>query len=302
MNYTIHQLRIFIKVYEYQSITKAAEALYLTQPAVSIQLKKLQEEFEIPLIEVIGRKLYITSFGEEVYILANKILSIVEQIEVSKDSYKGVITGTIKIAAASTGKYVMPYFLTGFTKKYPQVRLSIDVTNKTKVVESLQENTVDFALISVIPPTLSLECLPLIKNEWHLVAATDYPNLGTRMMAKKLNQHVLIFREEGSATRAAMKNFLVKNQITVNRSMELVSNEAVKQAVRAGLGLSIMPVIGIRSELELQKMRIVPMKGLPIVTNWNLCHSSGKQLSPAATALLDYIKEHKTAISERYFK
>lgn len=301
MSYTLHQLRIFTKVCEFQSITKASEALFLTQPAISIQLKKLQDEFEIPLTEVIGRQLYVTDFGKEIRKLAQEILEKAERIETAADQYKGILTGNIKIASASTGKYVIPYFLTGFMRKYPGVSISIDVTNKTKVVENLQENSIDFAMISVLPDNLVLEHLPLINNELHLVAATNYPGLPQKMTTKKLEAHTLIFREDGSATRAAMKNFLSKNQVQVKRSMQLVSNEAVKQAVRAGLGLSIMPIIGVRSELSLKNMKIIPMRGLPIRSQWKLAHSSGKRLSPASQALIQYIADHKEEISQAHF-
>lgn len=301
MNYTLHQLRIFVKVCEHESVTRAAEALFLTQPAISIQLKKLQEEFEIPLTEVIGRRLYITDFGRQIQRLAENILGTADRIEQARHQYKGILTGSIKIASASTGKYVIPYFLTGFMRKFPEVNISIDVTNKTKVVESLQENSVDFALVSVIPQNLALAGVPLMDNALHLVASTDYQALPKRMTYKKLGLHTLIFREYGSATRAAMEQYLNKHEVQVKRSMQFTSNEAVKQAVRAGLGLSIMPLIGIRSELQLNNMCIVPIKDLPIITKWHLVYSSGKQLQPASQALIDYIEAHKEQISARYF-
>jgi DNA-binding transcriptional LysR family regulator len=169
------------------------------------------------------------------------------------------------------------------------------------VVESLQENTIDFALVSVIPQQLALEYVPLMQNELVLVAATAYPRLPKRLSAKQLDAHTLIFREHGSATRNAMIQFLNNNQVQVKRSMELTSNEAVKQAVRAGLGLSIMPLIGIRSELKLNNMTIIPVKGLPIVTQWNLVYGRGKQLSPAGKALIAYIETHKERIIEEHF-
>lgn len=301
MNYTLHQLRIFIKVCENQSITKAAEALFLTQPAVSLQLKKFQNAFEIPLIEVIGRKLYITDFGKQIQSLALGILEKVNEIERAEDEYKGIMRGNIKIASASTGKYVIPYFLSGFIQKYPGITISIDVTNKSKVIENLQDNSVDFALVSVIPTHLALESIPLMENELNLVGSTHYPKLPKQMRKDKLDAHTLIFREEGSATRTAMQNFLHKNQISVKRSMQLVSNEAVKQAVRAGLGLSIMPLIGIRSELKMENLSIIPMKGLPIVTQWNLVYGSGKELSLLAKTLINYIEDHKEAIIKEHF-
>jgi len=301
MNYTLHQLRIFSKVCEYQSITKASEALYLTQPAISIQLKKLQQEFEIPLTEVIGRQLHVTDFGRQIEQLANEILEKTEQIEIAKDQYKGLLTGNVRIASASTGKYVIPYFLTGFVRKHPGVNISLDVTNKTKVVERLQANTVDFAMVSVLPKNLVLNAIPLISNELNLVCSKYYPELPKRMTPAHLSAHTLIFREEGSATRAAMKNYLSEHQVQVKRSMEMVSNEAVKQAVRAGLGLSIMPVIGIRTEIKLENMRTVKIKGLPIKSQWHLAYGAGKNLSLAAQALIQYIDENKERIEEEHF-
>lgn len=301
MNYTLHQLKIFTKVCESQSITKAAEALFLTQPAVSLQLKKFQSAFEIPLVEIIGRKLYVTDFGKQIRSLALEMLEKVDEIELAADEYKGIIRGNIKIASASTGKYVIPYFLSGFIQKYPGINISIDVTNKSKVVENLQENSIDFALVSVIPPHLALESIPLMENELNLVGSVHYPKLPKRMAIDKLGIHTLIFREEGSATRMAMQNFLHKNQINVKHSMEFVSNEAVKQAIRAGLGLSIMPLIGIRSELKMGNLNIIPIKGLPIVTQWNLVYGSGKKLSLVAKTLIDYIEDHKEAIIKEHF-
>lgn len=301
MNYTFHQLRIFLKVCECQSITKAAAALFLTQPAVSIQLKKLQDEFKIPLTEVIGRQLYVTDFGREIKELAENILSISEQMEVKKLKHDGILTGNIRIAAASTGKYVMPYFLADFMRKYPGVNISIDVTNKTTVVENLQENKVDFALVSVMPSHLALESISLIKNELYLVSATDFEGIGQQLKLKSIEKYTLIFREEGSATGLSMQTFLNDAKITTNKSMELTSNEAVKQAVKAGIGISIMPIIGIQNELKLEQLKIIKVKGLPIVSRWNLAYSKGKRLSPAAVELLKYIEENKEEISQKYF-
>lgn len=296
MNYTLHQLRVFCKVCDYQSVTRAAEALHLTQPAVSLQLKKFQESFEIPLVEVVNRQLYVTTFGRQIESLAREMLDKAQEIESAADAHRGLLTGDIKIASASTGKYVLPYFLTGFIRQHPGVNISVDVTNKTLVVDALRTNAVDFAVVSVIPDQLRLHPLPLLPNELYLVAAVDYPGLPARMTPKKLAGFPLLLREPGSATRQAMEQFLRTAQVSGYRSMQLVSNEAVKQAVRAGLGLSILPRIGIRTELAAGDLQIVPMRGLPIVTEWNLVFNQGKQLSPAARALLAHIGAEKQRI------
>ncbi|MEZ4934585.1 MAG: LysR family transcriptional regulator [Saprospiraceae bacterium] len=157
MNYTLNQLEIFVKITEIQSITKAAEALHLTQPAVSIQLKNLQNQFDIPLTEVVGRKIYVTEFGKEIAQAAKKILAEVHAINHKTMAYKGHLTGKLKISVVSTGKYVMPYFLSGFVQQHPAIELDMDVTNKTKVIESLENNMVDFSLVSVLPDRLSIE-------------------------------------------------------------------------------------------------------------------------------------------------
>jgi hypothetical protein len=151
MNYTLNQLRIFLKIVQTQSITKAAEELHLTQPAVSIQLKNFQEQFEIPLTEIVGKKIFITDFGNEVGKAAESIIDEVYAINHKVNAYKGFLTGRLKLSVASTGKYVIPYFLSPFLKKYQNIELMLDVTNKTKVIESLVRGEVDFALVSVLP-------------------------------------------------------------------------------------------------------------------------------------------------------
>lgn len=301
MHYTLHQLKVFTKVAEHQSITKAAEELHLTQPAVSIQLKKLQEQFDIPLTEVIGRQLYVTDFGKRIMNLSQKLLEEAALINDTTNQYKGLLTGKVKISSVSTGKYVIPYFLTDFIKEHPNIDLNIDVTNKLLVVESLAKNETDFALVSVLPD-LSLETHTLMENKLYLVCGSAYFDQINKIKISNLGNYPLIFREQGSATRAAMEGFLKTNGITAKRTMKLVSNEAVKQAVAAGLGLSIMPLIGLRNELQLDLMRVIPIKKLPIISHWNLVYTKGKNLSPVSQALVEHIEAHKSQVIKRHFK
>ena len=157
MNFTLHQLKVFMIVVENESITKASEELNMTQPAVSIQLKNLQNQFDIALTEVVGRKLYVTDFGRKLYQIAEKIFNEVSSIGYQTQSFKGILSGRLKISVASTGKYVMPYYLKDFLKANPNIDLMMDVTNKTKVIKSLENNEVDFSLVSVLPDTLDIE-------------------------------------------------------------------------------------------------------------------------------------------------
>ncbi|GAA4800658.1 LysR family transcriptional regulator [Litoribaculum gwangyangense] len=299
MNYTLHQLQIFLKIAELQSITKASEELYLTQPAVSIQLKNFQDQFPIPLTEVIGRKLYITEFGKEIAQAAEKIITEVYAINYKTLSYQGQLSGRLKISIVSTGKYVMPYFLSGFTKENPGVELNIDVTNKARVIESLEQNEVDFALVSVLPEKLKVNYVELMQNRLLYVANNE--NIRKNNKRDLFEKNPLIYREQGSATRNAMESFIFKNKFSVQKKIELTSNEAVKQAVISGLGCSIMPLIGIKNELKNNDLRIIPIKGLPIITTWNLVWLQSKKLSPAATAYLEFIDAKKKDIIKTQF-
>lgn len=301
MNYTLHQLQIFLKITELKSITKASEALFLSQPAVSIQLKKFQDQFSIPLTEVIGRQLYVTEFGEEIAQAAEKILNEVEMINYKSLAFKGELSGRLKISVVSTGKYVMPYFLSDFTTKNKGVDLVMDVTNKDRVVNSLAENKVDFALVSVIPQHLNLNRVELMENKLFLIGGTSFDFSNTEPKKQIFEQYPLLYREEGSATRKAMEKFIVRKNLPTRKKMELTSNEALKQAVIAGLGVSIMPLIGLKNELKNGDLRIIPFKGLPLVTNWNLVWLKNKKLSPTATAYLEFLTSEKDRIISQNF-
>ncbi|WP_114747741.1 LysR family transcriptional regulator [Pleomorphovibrio marinus] len=301
MHYTLNQLQIFLKIVQTQSITRAAEELHLTQPAVSIQLKKFQDQFDIPLTEVVGRRIYITDFGNEIADAAQNIIDQVHAINYKTLAYKGQLTGRLKLSVVSTGKYVMPYFLADFIKNHSGIELLMDVTNKQRVVESLEKNEVDFALVSILPTSLNVEKLDLLQNKLYLVGhskVTIEKGCSTNDTFRNLP---LIFREKGSGTRQTMEGYITVNNISILKKMELTSNEAVKQAVLAGLGCSIMPLIGIRNELHNEDLQIFPVKGLPITTTWTLIWVKGKKLSPVASSFLEFLKREKSRIVQEKF-
>ncbi|GAL01705.1 LysR family transcriptional regulator [Nonlabens ulvanivorans] len=301
MHYTLHQLEIFFKISQLKSITKAAEELNLTQPAVSIQLKKFQDQFPLPLTEYLGRKIHITEFGKEIADTAENILEQVATITYKSAAYEGKIAGKLNISVVSTGKYVMPYFLSDFLKKYPGIDLTMNVTNKSEVIKSIEDNTVDFAMVSVLPDHLKISRIELMRNELFLLGKDNPSKSGMQMSTQEFKKLKLIYREKGSATRQAMESFLDQQKFTNHKKIELVSNEAVKQAVIAGLGYSIMPIIGIKNELKNKEVQIIPIKNLPIITNWNLIWLSSKKQSPAALALAQYVKENKIEIIKKHF-
>jgi DNA-binding transcriptional LysR family regulator len=275
-----------------KSITKASEALYMTQPAVSIQLKKLQDQFDIPLIEVIGRQVYITDFGKEIGEIASRIVEEMETINFKTQAYRGIMSGKLHISAASTGKYIIPYFLSGFIEAHTGIDLTLDVTNKSQVVERLKANETDFAVVSVLPDNIKVEEEILLENKLYLVGNKP----------KKNKEMPLIYREEGSATRKAMEQYFLTGKAEQRKRIELTSNEAVKQAVMAGLGYSIVPLIGIQNEIANKQLYILPSKNLPISTEWRLIWLKGKKLSIAAEGFLDYVRTRKALIIDTHFK
>jgi DNA-binding transcriptional LysR family regulator len=286
---------------ETESITKASEELRLTQPAVSIQLKNLQDQFDVPLTEVIGRKIHITDFGKEIAVMAAKILAQVNEINVKTMAYKGLLAGKLKISVVSTGKYVIPYFLVDFMRTNPGVELAIDVTNKLKVLESLEHNEVDLALVSILPLHPQIEKMDLLQNKLYFVGNMERKFHRSETFKDLIQSVPMIYRESGSGTRQVMERYIEKNKFTISKKMELTSNEAVKQALVAGLGYSVMPLIGIKNELFNKELQIIPAKGLPIKTTWSLIWLKGKRHSPVSMAFLNYIKVHKSQIVQEKF-
>jgi DNA-binding transcriptional LysR family regulator len=300
MNYTISQLKIFLKIVEHGSITKASEELHLTQPAVSIQLKNFQKNFKYALTEIINKKLFVTDFGKEIALAAQNILTELETINYKSVGYNSDLSGKLKLSIVSTGKYIMPYFLAPFLSKYEAVDLELDVTNKSKVVASLEKNEIDFALVSILPEHIQINKIDLIENQLMLV--------GNRSVVQEIERNKrsiastpLIFREIGSGTRQTMERFIIKNKFETKKKITLTSNEAVKQAVLSGMGISIMPIIGIKSELASGELEIIKVKGLPIKTTWSLIWLKEKKLSPIAQGYIEFLKANKMQIIEEQF-
>lgn len=301
MNYTLHQLQVFAKVAEYKSITQAAAQLHMTQPAVSIQLKNFQNQFDVPLTEVIGRQLYITDFGQEILVLAERIIEEMQAIQYKTLAYKGFLTGKLKVSCVSTGKYIIPYFLSDFLRRQPGIELILDVTNRSEVIESLASNETDFGLVSILPDKLHVDTIELMHNKLYVVGNGDRHFGNIPQSIHLLNELPLIFREKGSGTRLVMEKFIAGHELPINMKMELRSNEAVKQAVIAGLGYSVMPLIGIKNELANKTLQIIPMAEFPITSTWNLVWLPSKRKSPVAEAFLAFLREEKQRIIDSTF-
>lgn len=301
MYYTLHQLKIFLKVCENLSISKSAEELHMSQPALSIQLKNFQDQFKIPLYEIIRRKIYITPFGYKIAECSRRILDESERIRQIHDAYLGFLSGELKISSVSTGKYIVPYFVHDFRKKHERIEIKIDVTNKLNVLKTLEKNETDFGLISLLPKNLYLNKIELLPNKLFLVGPYQEEKMQKKRNPDFLKDKTLIFREEGSATRLLMEKFLRKHRIRVSRVLELSSNEAVKQALIAGLGFSVLPLIGLKNEILNKQLKIYGMRDLPIETTWYLVWLKEKKLSPAANAFVNFLMAYKKIIAKKNF-
>lgn len=302
MNITLHQLRALQEIAKYQSITKAAEAMNMTQPAVSIQLKNLQEQFSVPLTEIIGKKIHITEFGQELVETAERIVAEMESIETRMLELKGLLGGKIRISSVSTGKYVIPYLMSDFMKIYPHVDISLEVSNRYNVLAHLQENTTDLALMSILPEDLDFESISLAKNNWYLACAFQKIDFYTREIEKENWAKVpMILREKGSGTRTTMEKFFSEREITIESKMELASNEAVKQAVMAGLGVSVLSNYSMTQELIDKRLAIIPYPGLPLSADWKLIWLKQKKHPPAVKAFIRWLGENKAQIFRDHF-
>jgi DNA-binding transcriptional LysR family regulator len=298
MNYTLNQLRIYLKITQTGSITKSAEQLNLTQPAISIQLKNFQQQFDYPLIEIIQRRIHVTALGKEIALAAESIISEIDNINYRSQNFKNNLAGHLRISIVSTGKYIMPYFLSDFLKNNVNIDLTMDVTNKSKVIQSLLDNEIDFALVSILPDDIQVEKFNLIPNELYLVGNKEVgPGI---KIEEQLASTPFIFREKGSGTRQVMEKFIAKNKIKIKKKLELTSNEAVKHAIISGLGFSIMPLIGIRNEIQNGLLKIIPIKGLPLKTTWQLIWLKEKRLTPIAESYLKYLELEKKNIISKF--
>lgn len=300
MNISFNQLRALHAVAKYESITKAAKSLDMTQPAVSMQLKNLQDQFDVPLTEMIGKKVHITEFGYELVEITGRIFEELGQIEPRMLEIKGLLAGKIRISSVSTGKYIIPYLMAEFMKLHPHVEISLEVSNRYKVLAHLEENSTDLALVSVSPEDMDLETLTLADNKLYLVASPEHAEKYQQLIKENEWQKIpFILREKGSGTRVMMEKFFENRDITIQSKMELATNEAVKQAVMAGLGATILSQYSMRKEIPEGRIKTLEVEGLPLEADWKLVWLRQKKHSPAVLAFIRWISENHEEVFKR---
>lgn len=290
MHYTLHQLKVFAEVAKQRSITKAAESLHMTQPAVSIQVKQLQESIDSPLIEILGKKLYLTEAGEKLYKMQQTIEEHTEAFEAYVSDLKGGLTGNLSISAASTAKYFLPYLLGSFQKRYPKVKISLKVTNRNEVLQHLDQNEYHLAILTQLPDDASIVSAPFLKNPLVMACPPNHPLVEkSRIRLKDLKNESFIFREPGSGTRMVMEKLLKQAKIDPNIAMELGTNEAVKQAIMAGIGISLISKLSMYSEMETGKIEELDIVDFPVETHWHTLHRKDKVMTRVLKNFLDFL-------------
>lgn len=264
----------------------------MTQPAVSIQVKRLEEQAGLPLLEQIGKKIYPTAAGRAVLEHGTAVLDQLEALDQELDSLRGEIKGPLQISVVTTGKYFMPHLLGRFLQQYPGVEPRLKFTNRARVVERLGQNLDDFVVMGQVPQDRNLVSHPFLENVLGFVAPADHPLAGRRKIPlKRILKERFIAREPGSGTRRVVEELLEKKGLAIDPYMELGSSEAIKQAVIAGIGVAVLSLHGVRLEEEAGRLAVLDVQGFPIRRRWYAVHLAGKQLSLVARTFLEFILE-----------
>lgn len=287
---TLHQLKVFEATARHGSFTRAAEELFLTQPTVSMQVKQLTKAIGLSLFEQVGKRLYLTDAGRELYSTCQEIFQRLEQLEMTIADLKGMKQGKLRLAVITTTKYFMPRMLGPFCQRFPGINVSLTVTNHERVMERLISNQDDLYVMSQLPEHVDIKSRAFLENPLVVVAPQDHPLANEKNISlKRLAEEPFIMREPGSGTRGAFQNLLDTQSLSVKVRLELGSNEAIKQAVAGGLGLSVLSRHTLLPEAANSDLTILDVEGFPISRQWYVVYLSGKQLSVVASTFLEYL-------------
>ena len=298
---TLHQLQILEAIAKHGSFTRAAEELDLTQPTISQQIKRLTTTIGMPLFEQLGKQLYLTAAGKEVLAASSIISEKFTELEIALDELKGLKQGRINLVASTTAKYFVPRLLGTFHRKHPDIELALHITNQEGVLARLAKNQDDLYFTGKPPSNLDINLRPILKNPSVVVAPSSHPLAReANIPISKLATEQFIFREMGSGTRSVTEQFFAENRISVEVIMELSSNEAIKQAIAGGLGISVLSQHCLALENQKGLISILNVEGFPIQRHWYAIYPAGKQLSVAAQTFLDFTIEEGKHIIDKF--
>lgn len=299
LNITLRQLRVFESVARNSSFTRAAEALHLTQPAVSMQIKQLEENLGVDLFDHIGKKIFLTEAGNEFYHTSRTISRQLQQSEEYIEQLKGIHQGHLNILVASTANYFATNLLATFMERHEGITFTLDVTNREHLLEALAANEPDLVIMGQPPNELDVIAEDFMENPLAVVVGKNHPlyRKRSRLTPQQLQQERFVLREQGSGTRTALERFFEKRDLILDAPLEFGSNETIKQAVQAGLGLALVSTHTIQLELEAKVLRILEVEDLPILRQWHLVYRKGKRLSPVAESFRQFVLDEGSTLT-----
>lgn len=290
---TFRQLQVFYAVYELESYSKAGELLGLTQPAVSSQMRQLEQALGMPLFEYVGRRLFVTAAGEKLAQSVAGIFGELRKLQTDLAELDGKVAGELKLVAVNTAQYVVPYLLRAFLNLYPQINVSVRVVNRAAAIQRLNDNRDDLVIMGMVPSEKPLASLPFLNNELVPVVPAEHPLLRQATVSpQEFLDSNLLMREASSGSRLALEIHCQQQRLLVKPSMEIGSNDAVKHAVIAGLGVAVLPKLSILPELELGTLKILDIAGFPLRRSWCVVYPQAKHPTPAMKAFIDYIQQN----------
>lgn len=298
MHLTLRQLKVFESVARLLSYTRAAEELHLTQPAVSMQVRQLEEAVGLPLFERLGKRIHLTEAGQEMLHYSHNVNLQLREAEEVMEALKGIQRGHLRISVATTANYFATRLLAAFATKFEGTTFALDVTNRKSLLDHLSANETDLVIMGRPPGVLDLEAEAFMENPLVVIAPTDHPLAKGQRQNKRgmktiplsrIQEETFVVREMASGTRIAMERHFERQGIQLRTGMEMTSNEAIKQAVEAGLGLGIVSVHTLELELETNRLVVLNTEKFPILRHWYLVHSKGKRLPPIAAAFRDFL-------------
>jgi DNA-binding transcriptional LysR family regulator len=296
MHITLRQLRIFEAVARFSSISRAANELHLTQPAVSMQVKQLEDQIGLPLLEQIGKRLFLTEAGAELRIHAQRFAAQALELQTAMDQFRDLQRGWLRLAVVSTANYFLPPLIVSLSERHPGMRISLQVANRESVLAALADNRTDLAITGQPPESADLVAQHFMDNPLVVIAAPTHAlaAAGPISMAR-LARETLVVREPGSGTRAAIERHFAEHGLEYHPGCELNTNEAIKQAVQAGLGCGVVSLQTIDLELETRRLVVLPVEGFPLIRRWYIVHRCEKRLSAAALAFRELLLAQSAA-------
>ncbi len=298
---SFRQLQVFQRVYQLKGYRKAAESLGLTQPAVSSQINKLELALGQPLFEYIGRTLYCTEAGERLAQCITSMFADIANLQNDLSALKGDLSGDLNIVAVTSAQPVVPYLVKSFSAQFPSIKVNVNIVNRASALERLTKNRDELTIMAMVPNDRPLTVLPFLDNELIPILSPDFMIPGHSIVtAQRFLQQPLILREKGSGSRLAFEQHCLQSRLSYASHIEFGSNDAVKHAVIAGLGVAVVPKLSVLPELTLGLIKTLPIKGFPLRRSWCLVHPKGKNLTPVAQAFVDYIQQNLAVINHHF--